>query len=139
MTKLEKDLIKKFGITEDEYWCLRQNLRQTGYITYKNLEEFKCLAWYFDGDEGMALIKHCCNVHEVDGFTIQLIECNHCDIDYDAMESIIEEFKIFDHEYNKYMDEQEALEEQKLNSDRYKKALYMDDSDDEYHEEYANM
>jgi len=87
----------------------------------------------------MALIKHCCSVHAVDGFTIQLIECNYCDIDYDDMESIIEEFKIFDHEYEKYMDEQEALEEQKLNSDRYKKALYMDDSDDEYHEEYANM
>ena len=36
-------------------------------------------------------------------------------------------------------EEQEKLKEQKLNSDRYKKALYMDDSDDEYHEEYANM
>lgn len=93
-----KQLLKEFNMTEKEYHHARYNLLTSSYVISQDTDEdtLECKVLYFDSDDGVALIKHFSEVFDDDGFSINLIDCNYCDIRYIDMLEIINLFKEFD-------------------------------------------
>lgn len=91
-------IFKEFDMSEKEYHHARYNLTTPSYVISQDIHEdsLECKVLYFDSDDGVALIRHFCEVFDSDGFNITLIDCNYCDIGYDDMLDIIQLFKDFD-------------------------------------------
>jgi hypothetical protein len=93
---------EKFDLTEDEYWECRQNMHRSSYHTYKNFDEEmeECCVLYFDSDDGVALISANSEIFQFDGFKVELIDCNYCDIKLTDMIEIIHLFEEFEEKIN---------------------------------------
>ncbi len=90
-----KELLKKFKLSKEEYYEIRRNLNFEDFLFVRDLngEILECSALYFDSDDGVAFIKHDCQVFDEAGFSIELIDCNYCDIKYSHMKEIMLLFK----------------------------------------------
>lgn len=100
---------EKFNLTEDEYWECRQNMHTPSYHLYEKLEEEQeeCSVLYFDSDDGVALITNYCDIFDGDGFKIELIDCNYCDIKKLDMVEIIHILEEFEEKSIKKFEENE--------------------------------
>ena len=91
-------IFKEWEMTEKEEHHARYNLTTPSDVSSQDIHEdsLECKVLYFDSDDGVALIRHFCEVFDDDGFSITLIDCNYCDISYADMLEIIQLFKEFD-------------------------------------------
>ena len=107
MTTLSVDSVDydRFGLTADEYDKCRFNLYIPSYHIYKDENEFSVL--YFDSDDGVALITNYCDIFDGDGFKIELIDCNYCDIKKLDMVEIIHILEEFEEKSIKKFEENE--------------------------------
>lgn len=89
-TKME-ELLKQFKLSKEQYHDIRTNMQFEDFLFVRDLngEILECSALYFDSDDGVALIKHDCQVFDESGFSIELIDCNYCDIKYKHMQEIM--------------------------------------------------
>ena len=98
-----------FGLTEDEYWKCRQNMNEASYHLHQtfNEDDGKSSLLYFDSDDGVALITNYCDIFDGDGFKIELIDCNYCDIKKLDMVEIIHILEEFEEKSIKKFEENE--------------------------------
>ena len=100
---------ERFGLTEVDYHECRYNMERESYHTYKNFDEEQeeCSILYFDGDDGVALITGDPEGNIYDGFKIELIDCNYCDIKKLDMVEIIHILEEFEEKSIKKFEENE--------------------------------
>ena len=89
---------KDFGLTFDEY-CHAYDWNYTvvlgecpckGCSTRVHTSESERAVLYFDRDEGAALFSTRNEVFDEWGFSMKLLDCTYCDIDFDTMPVILE-------------------------------------------------
>lgn len=89
---------KNFGLTFDEYchaydWNYTVGLGECsckGCSTRIHTSESELAVLYFDRDEGAALFSAVNDNFEDEGFSVKLLDCTYCDIDFNAMEWIVD-------------------------------------------------
>jgi len=86
-----EELLKQFKLSKEQYHDIRTNMQFEDFLFIRDIngETVECSALYFDSDDGVALIKHDCQVFEEEGFSIELIDCKYCDIKYKHMQEIM--------------------------------------------------
>lgn len=96
---------KDFGLTFDEYCHAydsmmververgRKGLGECpckGCSTRIHTSESELAVLYFDGDEGAVLFSAVNDNFEDEGFSVKLLHCTYCDIDFNAMEWVVD-------------------------------------------------
>ena len=85
-----------FGITDEELRIWSQTFKPD---LIESLDGHEFLIT--DGDAGIALISYS-NIHDGDGFTIALIDCNYCELNFEmlmyAYGGILKNVVKFDHD-----------------------------------------
>jgi hypothetical protein len=82
---------KNFGLTFDEYCHAYDSMRDLGSCPCKgcstriHTSESELAVLYFDRDEGAALFSAMNDNFEEEGFSVRLLDCTYCDIDFHAM------------------------------------------------------
>lgn len=96
---------KNFGLTFDEY-CHAYDSMRVGRVDRKrkgvgecpckgcsarmHTSELEFAVLYFDRDEGAALFSAMNDNFEEGGFSMRLLHCTYCDVDFDTMSVIID-------------------------------------------------
>ena len=85
-----------FGLTFDEYCHAYDSMGDLGSCPCKgcstriHTSESELAALYFDRDQGAALFSAVNDNFEDKGFSVRLLHCAYCDIDFDTMSVIID-------------------------------------------------
>ena len=76
MLRMDK-IYERFDLTKEEYEKLRYNFLPQIVL---HTDENSYAALYFDGDGGVSLFENPSEVFDDLGFSIKLIDCDHCDM-----------------------------------------------------------
>jgi len=103
-------IYKDYGFEDkEEYQRWRVSFMSAITYKHKSIEEeghvthlLDCL--YTDGDDGVMEFTSMCDVFDEEGVSIQLLDCNYCDISFKEMSSIVRKLKKFNSQTGKKKD-----------------------------------